>query len=610
MTLLNSIPPGLILILGAIVLLLLPATARKAGAIALAALGFYAISQLEDGEQLFPTLLGFKLTLLRVDATSKAFGYIFTLCAFAAFIFSWHEKSRAENTAALVYVGSALGVVFAGDMITWYVCWELMAIASTFLVLARKTEKSLKAAQRYILVHLTGGLILLAGILLAIQATGSIAFTSEVLTQNEMAKYFILLGILINAAAVPFSSWLPDAYPESTIMGGIFLSAYTTKTAVYTLIRGFPGEELLIPIGCVMTLYGIIYALLENDMRRILAYSIINQVGFMVCGVGIGTNLAIAGVVAHAFCHIIYKALLWMSAGAVLYRTGKSKCTELGGLYKTMPITMILGTIGALAISSVPFTSGFVSKTIIVATAEQNNYLWAWLVLEIASAGVFLHAGIKFPYFVFFNVDRGLRPKEAPKPMLIGMGLLAFLCIYLGCHPAPLYDILPLVHRSALPEATLESTTFSAIYVDHFANVVTMFQLLAFSALAFFVFLPLLKRTPTISIDFDWFYRKGAKWFFWTADKSLNGLNAAADKYVIKTLLPALTRFALVAPATLTAMALKPVWRAMDPDEAGLAKRRDELVAKFTTGTFPIAYSAACVLIILSLLVLIGRTAD
>ena len=602
MPLLNRIPPGLILILGAIVLLLLPATARKAGAIALAALGFYAISQLEDGEQLFPTLLGFKLTLLRVDATSKAFGYIFTLCAFAAFIFSWHEKSRAENTAALVYVGSALGVVFAGDMITWYVCWELMAIASTFLILARKTEKSLKAAQRYILVHLAGGLILLTGILLAIQATGSIAFTSKVLTQNEMAKYFILLGILINAAAVPFSSWLPDAYPESTIMGGIFLSAYTTKTAVYTLIRGFPGEELLIPIGCVMTLYGIIYALLENDMRRILAYSIINQVGFMVCGVGIGTNLAIAGVVAHAFCHIIYKALLWMSAGAVLYRTGKSKCTELGGLYKTMPITMVLGTIGALSISSVPLTSGFVSKTLIVAAAEQQHYLWVWLVLEIASAGVFLHAGIKFPYFVFFNVDRGLRPKEAPKPMLIGMGLLAFLCIYLGCHPTPLYDILPFDPG--------ESKTFSAIYVDHFANVVTMFQLLAFSALAFFVFLPLLKRTPTISIDFDWFYRKGAKWFFWMADKSLNSLNAAADKYVIKTFLPALTRFALVAPAALTAMVLKPVWRAMDPDEARLTKRRDELVAKFTTGTFPIAYSAACVLIILSLLVLIGRTAD
>jgi multicomponent Na+:H+ antiporter subunit D len=601
MTLLSNIPPGLILILGAIVLLLLPATARKAGAIGLAALGFFAISQLEDGSQLFPTLLGFKLTLLRVDATSKAFGYIFTLCAVAAFIFSWHEKSRAENTAALVYIGSALGVVFAGDMITWYVCWELMAIASTFLILSRKTEKSLKAAQRYILVHLAGGLILLTGILLHVHETGSIAF--DAFPKDAIGSWFILVGILINAAAVPFSSWLPDAYPESTVMGGVILSAYTTKTAVYTLIRGFPGWEILVAVGCVMAIYGIIYALLENDMRRILAYSIINQVGFMVCGVGIGTELAIAGVVAHAFCHIIYKALLWMSAGAVLFRTSKSKCTELGGLYKTMPLTMILGTIGALAISGVPLTSGFISKTLIVAAAENKNLIWAWLVLEIASAGVFLHAGIKFPYFVFFNVDRGLRPKEAPKPMLIGMGLLALLCILLGCYPAPLYNILPY-------SDAVKSTTFSAIYIDHFSNVVTMFQLLAFSALAFFVFLPWLKRTPTISIDFDWFYRKGAKLFYAAMDRSLNGLNKAADKYVIKTFLPALTRFALVAPATLTAMALKPVWRAMDPDEAGLAKRRDELVAKFTTGTFPIAYSAACVLIILSLLVLIGRTAD
>ena len=600
MTLLDNIPPGLLLILGAIVLLLLPATVRKAGAIALAGLGFFAIFQLDAGQRLSPSFLGYDLTLLRVDATSKAFGYIFTLCAVASFIFSWHEKRRTENTAALVYVGSALGVVFAGDMITWYVCWELMAIASTFLILARKTEQSLKAAQRYILVHLAGGLILLTGILLTVHQTDSIAFNQ--FPRGETGSWFILIGILINAGAVPFSSWLPDAYPESTVMGGVILSAYTTKTAVYTLIRGFPGWEILVTIGCVMAIYGIIYALLENDMRRILAYSIINQVGFMVCGVGIGTDLAIAGVVAHAFCHIIYKALLWMSAGAVLFRTSKSKCTELGGLYKTMPLTMILGTIGALSISGVPLTSGFVSKTLIVAAAEHQHYLWAWLVLAIASAGVFLHAGIKFPYFVFFNVDRGLRPKEAPKPMLIGMGLLAFLCICIGCHPAPLYDILP-------SSDAVESTTFSAIYIKHFANVVAMFQMLAFSALAFFVFLPWLKRTPTISIDFDWFYRKGAKFFYAAMDRSLNGLNRAADKHVVKTFLPVLVRFALQAPATLTAMALKPVWRAFDPDEARLAKRRDDLMARFTTGTFPVAYSAACILILLTLLILIGRAA-
>ncbi|MEC9081245.1 MAG: Na(+)/H(+) antiporter subunit D [Verrucomicrobiota bacterium] len=598
MTLLDNIPPGIILILGAIALVALPATARKACAIALPAFVFYLIFQLQDGERISPSFLDFNLTLLRVDTTSKAFGLIFTLSAFAAFIFSWRVKSRMESVAALIYVGSALGVVFAGDMISWYIYWELMAISSTFLILARKTENSLKSAQRYILVHLAGGLILLTGILLIIHQTNSIAFNE--FPRDSIGSWFILGGILINAAAVPFSSWLPDAYPESTVMGGVILSAYTTKTAVYTLIRGFPGWEILIPIGCIMAIYGIIYALLENDMRRILAYSIINQVGFMVCGVGIGTDLAIAGVVAHAFCHIIYKALLWMSAGAVLFRTGKSKCTELGGLYKTMPLTMILGTIGALAISGVPLTSGFISKTLIVAAAEHQHYIWAWLILEIASAGVFLHAGIKFPYFVFFNVDRGLRPQEAPKPMLIGMGFLAFLCILLGCYPAPLYAILPF-------NDAVKTTTFSTIYIDHFAHVVTMFQMLAFSALAFFVFLPWLKRTPTISIDFDWFYRKGAKLFYAFMDRSLNGLNQAADKYVVKALLPGLARFALQAPATITAMALKPVWRAIDPDEASLAKREKDLFDRFYTGTFPVAYSAACILILISLLILIGR---
>ena len=215
-----------------------------------------------------------------------------------------------------------------------------MAVASTFLILARKTEKAQAAGMRYILVHIFGGLCLLAGIIMHITQTGSVAF--DPMTNRNLANYLILLGILVNAAAPLVGAWLPDAYPEATVTGGVILSAYTTKTAVYTLVRGFPGWEILILVGCIMTLYGIIYALLENDMRRILAYSIINQVGFMVCGVGIGTMMSLNGTVAHAFCHIIYKSLLWMSAGSVLYMTGKSRCTDLGGLYKTMPWTLIL----------------------------------------------------------------------------------------------------------------------------------------------------------------------------------------------------------------------------------------------------------------------------
>ena len=210
------------------------------------------------------------------------------------------------------------------------------------------------------------------------------------------------------------------------------MSAFTTKTSVYALIRGFAGSEILIYFGLVMIFYGIIYALLENDIRRILAYSIVNQVGFMLVGIGIGTQLSINGAITHAFAHIIYKALLLMSAGSVIYMTQKRRCTDVGGLYRTMPITTICGIIGALAISSFPLTSGFTTKSMIVSGAAYEHLFNVWILLVAASAGVFLHAGIKFPWFVFFQKDSGLRPKEPPKNMLLAMVLLSFLCVLFG----------------------------------------------------------------------------------------------------------------------------------------------------------------------------------
>ncbi|RKX30866.1 MAG: Na(+)/H(+) antiporter subunit D, partial [Verrucomicrobia bacterium] len=440
---LPDLPPGIILIVGALLVPLLRGRVRNIYVIALPALAFATVWQM-PAEATFsiPLFVGFdNLTLLRVDNLSKAFGYIFTLNAVAAFIYAFGLKDKSQHISALLYVGSALGVVFAGDLITLYVFWELMAVTSTFLILARKTGRASGAAFRYIMVHIIGGLLLLSGILITIQKTGSTGF--DTFSEQNIGTWLILLGFLVNAAAPLVSAWLSDAYPEATVTGAVILSAYTTKTAVYTMIRGFPGWEILVLVGCVMTIYGIIYALLENDMRRILAYSIINQVGFMVTGIGIGSALALNGTVAHAFCHIIYKSLLWMSAGAVLHQVGKSKCTDLGGLYKTMPWTLLLGLIGALSISALPLTNGFTSKTLIMQGTANAHLFWPWLVLEIASAGVFLHAGIKFPYFVFFAKDKGLRPPEAPRPMLIGMGILAFLCIFLGVYPQPLYNILP-----------------------------------------------------------------------------------------------------------------------------------------------------------------------
>jgi multicomponent Na+:H+ antiporter subunit D len=310
---------------------------------------------------------------------------------------------------------------------------------------------------------------------------------------DTVAQALILIGFLVNAGAPPLSAWLPDAYPEASWSGMVFLSAFTTKTAVYVLLRGFPGTELLIWVGLFMVFYGIVYALLENDMRRILAYSIVNQVGFMVAGIGIGTEMALNGAAAHAFTHIIYKALLLMSAGSVLLMTGKRKCSELGGLFHTMPLTTLCGTIGALAISSFPLTSGFISKSMVSQAAADGQMLAVWLLLTAASAGVFLHAGIKFPWFVFFQKDSGLRPAEPPAPMRWAMLAFAFLCIALGVWAEPLYALLP----------------YAVTYQPYTAaHVLTQLQLLLFSGLAFFVMLPYLKRTLTITLDTDWVWRR------------------------------------------------------------------------------------------------------
>jgi multicomponent Na+:H+ antiporter subunit D len=400
--------------------------------------------------------------------------------------------------AALVYAGAALGVTFAGDFLTLFLFWEVLAFSSVILIWSKRTKQSAGAGFRYLLVHVAGGLCLLAGIGIHLAQTGSIAFDSMMPFSGGPAFYCILIGFILNAAVPPLSAWLSDAYPEATITGAVFMTAFTTKSAVYVLIRAFPGTEILVWLGAVMAIYGVVYAVLENDARRLLAYHIISQVGYMVCGVGLGTTLALNGASAHAFAHILYKALLFMGAGAVMYTTGKRKLTELGGMYKSMPITLVLYMIGGFSISAVPLFSGFVSKSMVVTAAAEDHRQWIFLILTLASAGTFLHTGLKLPYYMFFGKDAGIRTGEAPRNMLVAMGMLAALCILIGLAPGILYSLLP----------------FETEYVPYTAfHVVSTLGILGFTALGFFLLLKLLNPTPTISLDTDWFYRKGAKAF-------------------------------------------------------------------------------------------------
>ncbi|NQV83249.1 MAG: Na(+)/H(+) antiporter subunit D [Rhodospirillales bacterium] len=495
MSVIEALPPGVTFIIGALAIPFLRGVVQKVWILVLPLLMLGLVWGVPDGAPAYVSFLDYTLIPVNGDALSRLFAIIFSIMAFAGGLYALNHCGTSEITAAFIYAGSAIGVAFAGDMLTLFLFWEAMALGSTIVLLTAGTPQALKAAMRYLSVHVLGGSLLLVGILAQINSTGDISFTA--MKADSFATWMILLGFLINAAAVPFSAWLPDAYPEASPGGMVFLSAFTTKTAVYVLIRGFPGTEFLVFIGLGMVFYGIIYALLENDMRRILAYSIVNQVGFMITGIGIGTEMALNGAAAHAFTHIIYKALLLMSAGSVLLMTGKRKCSDLGGLFQSMPLTTVCGIIGALSISSFPLTSGFISKSMISQAAVDETLTTIWFLLAAASAGVFLHAGIKFPWFVFFQKDSGLRPPDPPLNMRLAMVLFAALCIGIGVFPGPLYALLP----------------FPVDYVPYkAAKVLTTLQLLLFSGLAFFICLPLMKRTLTISLDLDWFYRRALPW--------------------------------------------------------------------------------------------------
>ena len=498
----EALSPGLVLILGALLIPLLPRRLQPVLTVILPVLGFAQLLVLSPGVSHQLRFFDYQLTVVRVDRLSLVFGYIFYLAAFLSAVYAVHVRDTVQHVAAMIYVGSAVGAVFAGDLITLFVYWEITAFSSVFLVWANRSEAAYRSGFRYLVVQVGSGVLLLAGIALHAADTGSIAFTKLIgedglLSTARPGVVLIFLAFGVKSAFPFLHNWLQDAYPNGTVTGTVFLSAFTTKLAIYALARGYPGTEILVPMGVVMTLFPVFYAVIENDLRRVLAYSLNNQLGYMVVGIGIGTALSLNGTTSHAFAHILYKALLFMTMGAVLHRTGTIKATDLGGLYKSMPVTTICCIIAAASISGFPFFSGFVTKSMVISEVEHHHMTWIFLGLLVASAGVMEHSGIKIPYFAFFAHDSGIRVKEAPWNMLVAMVASAVLCVAIGLFPATLYHILPFQNVDYQPYTA--------------GHVLTSFQLLIFAILAFAVLVrtgiyPPEKRG--VNLDFDWTYRK------------------------------------------------------------------------------------------------------
>ena len=493
--LLTAMPPGFLMMLLALPIIWVPHHARQFVMLAAIAMSAYSLT-VGAGDHWIVGIMGLELVLYRADNLSLPFAIVFHIAATLNVFYGWHERKVTDHAAGLAYAGAAIAALHAGDLLTLFIWWEATAVTSVFLILASGTARARHAAMRYLIVQVLSGVLLLSGAAMIFADTGSIAFGAMEL--GSMATWLVFIAFGFKAAFPLLNGWLQDAYPEATVVGTVVLSAFTTKLAIYALARGFAGTDLLIVIGCLMTAFPVFFAVIENDMRRVLAYSLNNQLGFMVVAIGIGTELAINGAVAHAFAHIIYKGLLFMSMGAVLYRVGTVKASELGGLYRCMPLTTVFCIVGAMSISAFPLFSGFAAKSLIMSALGYKGLIAAYLVLLAASAGVLHHSGIKIPYFAFFGHDGGHKVKEAPFGMLVAMGLASVLCIAIGSLPTWFYQLLPY---------SLDYNPYDA------SHVVGQLQLLIFSILAF-TFLMTFKFYPpelrSTVLNTDWLYRRVA----------------------------------------------------------------------------------------------------
>jgi len=505
-----QVNPGLWLIIAGIICVLVPrgeafAMVRKALVIGAPILAAVMITQIYTSQEVITGKLnigGLELTTLRIDNLSMVWGYLFCLIGVLNGIFGLHEKCRITDSSALIYAGAAISGVLSGDLLTLFLFWELTAISSVFLIW-KGGERAYAAGIRYLALHVLSGVLLLAGAILYANANGGDYMFNNIGIDSAGGK-LILLAIGIKCGFPFLHMWMQDAYPKASITGTVILSAFTTKMAIYALARGYVGTDILIYIGAVMTCFPVFFALIENDLRRVLSFSLNNQLGFMVCGIGIGTELALNGVVGQVFVHVIFKSLLFMSIGAVMYRVGTAKASELGGLFRSMPFTAVFCLIGAGSIAAFPMLAAFVTKAMIISSViyeahhDAGLYVIAGMLL-FASAGVMEHSGIKVPYFTFFSHDSGRRVKEAPWNMLVAMGLASALCIFLA-FPWGGYQML----YSLMPyEADYKPYT-----VDH---VVFQLQLL-FAAISAFCLLKKFKLYPAEKraeiLDFDWTYRK------------------------------------------------------------------------------------------------------
>lgn len=586
-----TLHPSLVLVLGAVLSFVLPKGGLRNVLLLLTPL-FTGLSlwNLGDMEIRAPLADLGTLALIKVTPWNLPFAWLFCLMLFLGLLYSRAVDSRLEDGSAILYAAAAVGAVLSGDLFTLYCFWELLALFSTAVVFAGDRPGSKGAAFRYLLVHIAGGLLLLLGILWRLAMGFDLSFT--VLALNSPANVLIFLGLGVNGAWPLLHGWVVEAYPETSPSGVLYLSSFTTKTAVYALAVLYPGERALVAVGAVMVLFTVWYAVIENDLRKVLSYSLINQVGFMTVGIGIGTDLALAGAFCHAMTDVVFKGLLFMTMGACLYRTGTSEATGLGGLAKSMPVTACCCLVGTASIAAVPGFSGFVSKAMITtaAGAAEQTFTLAWFALLVASSGVMEH--LKVPYLAFFSREPEREVEEAPKSMQAAMVLAAAMCLVVGLFPQhTVYALMPI------------AVLYEPYTLEH---VVTQSQLLIFATLAISLLLTAglyPKERKGRNRDVDLFFERGGSTFSRIIETGLNGLNALGAAIFYRTLPSRTASLFEHAPARIL-IGLEQQWlKLRDVPPEAVRQVTSERFAHYREGAQAMGASALFAVVVLAVLV-------
>ena len=454
-TLLTAVPPYLVVAVASLLVLALPrALGHGVGALATAFVFAQAVLLGDGGTgaHLATRFLGFEVVFFNVDQFSLLMGVVVGFLATAAVLYAYgSDAPKWVTSLALIYVATTVGTIYAGDWLTLVFFWELMAVTSTLLVW-QYGGAAVRAGYRYALFHGTGGTVLLAAVVVHFANAGTFLFSATT-GVHPAATLLAAIGIGINCGFIFLHSWLPDTYPRPHVAASVFLSVFTTKTAVYVMYRAFPeGGMWLAYLGGFMAVYGAFFALLQYDPRRLLSYHIQAQVGYMLAGLGLASavgEFAVTGGFAHLFNNVLYKSLLFMTVGVVIYRTGVQDIRDMGGLWRVMPVTFVLYVVGAASITAVPGFNGFISKGMVIDSAHEiHNYellfgeglLW-WLLI-LGGVGTFM-SFIKLGYYVFFHGSATLSPDDATPFQTAGMVLAGGACAFFGVFYGQLIELMP-----------------------------------------------------------------------------------------------------------------------------------------------------------------------